>query len=63
MRKTAYIGFRVEEPVRAALEAASKDAERKSTDLVYRLLLRHLKSEGYLEEDPDSGEMRSRPRG
>ena len=63
MVKTAYIGFRMEEPVRAALAAASKDGERKATDLVYRLLLRHLKSEGYLEEDPGLGELRSRLRG
>lgn len=61
MRRTEYIGFRVEEPVRVALDAAARDAERKPTDLLYRLLRRHLKGEGYLEED-ESGGLRSRPR-
>lgn len=50
MAKTAALGFRIPEDMKAALEAAAKDDDRSVSSLVTIILREWLTGKGYLSK-------------
>jgi hypothetical protein len=55
MAKTSAISVRVTDLVKAAAERAADEDHRPLASYVEKLLIEHLKSEGYLDAEPPRG--------